>query len=186
MSNVVSRKMSLRQICIAVAGVLLCLACPVTAVYAQNYNNLHVSGTLVNWACTLSPKSIDISLDFGEIRDSFFYIAPYRTKGVPFDIVLENCDLKVAKTVTMKISGTPDKEKPELLDGKDSGLGFGVEMPDGTPLLPGVASHPFSLKKSKLTLSLDGFVEAVPRAIKSHSVKPGDFHATADFELMYP
>lgn len=57
---------------------------------------IHFEGKLVNAACAVSTKSADQTVTLGQYRTASFTAIGNTTAQVPFSIVLNDCDPKVA------------------------------------------------------------------------------------------
>lgn len=152
-------------------------------------NNLQISGQLVAEPCTLEDDSTDITLDFGNLVNKYFYNTS-RTPGEPFMISLM-CDISLGDSVTVTFKGKESVALPGLLapdDGSIHGLAFGLETDETTPRqFPLNTTSPiFTLITGRNRIGLRGYVQAEPDAITEHSLTNGIFTATATFQLDYP
>jgi type 1 fimbria pilin len=163
-------------------NIAICIA-PAQAVE----NNLKFSGQLVSEPCDLDPNTTDITVPFGTIIEKDLYLHT-RTKGKPFTINLINCDISLGKTVTLKFAGVENSALPGYLaiDGTATGVAIGMESEHGTPLPFNQPTPDISLITGTSSFTLLAFVIGEPQAIQNQSITPGDFTATATFELMYP
>lgn len=64
-----------------------------------------------------------------------------------------------------------------------AGIAIGMSQPDGTPLPFNKATPAYALQEGTTTLVLEAYVQAEPQAITAQTLTPGDFTATATFEL---
>ncbi|EED7584969.1 type 1 fimbrial protein subunit FimA, partial [Salmonella enterica subsp. enterica] len=62
---------------------------------------IHFEGKLVNAACAVSTKSADQTVTLGQYRTASFTAIDDTTAQVPFSIVLNDCDPKVAATAAV-------------------------------------------------------------------------------------
>lgn len=69
---------------------------------------IHFEGKLVNAACAVSTKSADQTVTLGQYRTASFTAIGDTTAQVPFSIVLNDCDPKVAATAAVAFSGQAD------------------------------------------------------------------------------
>ncbi|VEA36489.1 major type 1 subunit fimbrin (pilin) [Salmonella enterica subsp. enterica] len=104
---------------------------------------IHFEGKLVNAACAVSTKSADQTVTLGQYRTASFTAIDDTTAQVPFSIVLNDCDPKVAATAAVAFSGQADNTNPNLLavssaDNSTTATGVGIEILDNTssPLKP--------------------------------------------------
>ncbi|EBA9643807.1 type 1 fimbrial protein subunit FimA [Salmonella enterica] len=114
---------------------------------------IHFEGKLVNAACAVSTKSADQTVTLGQYRTASFTTVGDTTALVPFTIVLNDCDPKVAATAAVAFSGQADKTNNNLLavssaDNSTTATGVGIEILDNTssPLKPDGAT--FSAKQA--------------------------------------
>lgn len=150
-------------------------------------SNVHFSGTLVSEPCNLDPQTSDITVDFQSVVAKYLYLNT-RTKSIPFVINLTDCDISVGNKATVIFKGTESAALPGELavTGAATGIAIGMETPDGDAL-PFNQSTPASLLTAGTTqLTFMAFVIGEPIAISNQKITPGDFSATATFELTYP
>lgn len=114
---------------------------------------IHFEGKLVNAACAVSTKSADQTVTLGQYRTASFTTVGDTTALVPFTIVLNDCDPKVAATAAVAFSGQADNTNNNLLavssaDNSTTATGVGIEILDNTssPLKPDGAT--FSAKQA--------------------------------------
>lgn len=151
-------------------------------------DNLRFDGTLVADPCELDPQTTAIPLDFDTVIDKYLY-RNTRTHGKPVTIRLLDCDLSLGKTVSVTFSGTESLALPGLLalqKGAAGGVAIGLELPDGTPLPFNKATPLMALTAGTTTLTVLGYVQGEPAAIKDHKIVTGDFTVVATFALDYP
>ncbi|EKG3710805.1 type 1 fimbrial protein subunit FimA [Salmonella enterica] len=145
---------------------------------------IHFEGKLVNAACAVSTKSADQTVTLGQYRT-----ASFTAIQVPFSIVLNDCDPKVAANAAVAFSGQADNTNPNLLavssaDNSTTATGVGIEILDNTssPLKPDGAT--FSAKQSLVegtnTLRFTARYKATAAA-----TTPGQANADATFIMKY-
>lgn len=150
--------------------------------------NLHFSGNLVAEPCLLDPNTTEITLNFNTVVSKYLY-THVRTQGKPFTVRLLECDLSIGKTATLTFSGTESLALPGMLalnGGSASGIAMGIETPDGKALPLNKASDGYQLVNGDNEIALLGYVQGEPEAILHRTITPGDFTATANFEVAYP
>lgn len=150
-------------------------------------NNLHFSGTLVSEPCNLDPQTSDITVDFSSVVEKYLY-QNTRTLGVPFVVNLTDCDISLGNKVTMTFKGTESSVLPGLLavTGTAKGIAIGMETPEGTKLPFNQPTPEYALVTGSNQFILHAYVQGEPVAIAQQTITPGDFSATATFELAYP
>ncbi|EBA3654897.1 type 1 fimbrial protein subunit FimA [Salmonella enterica] len=146
---------------------------------------IHFEGKLVNAACAVSTKSADQTVTLGQYRTASFTAIGNTTAQVPFSIVLNDCDPKVAATAAV----ASDNTNPNLLavssaDNSTTATGVGIEILDNTssPLKPDGAT--FSAKQALVegtnTLRFTARYKATAAA-----ATPGQANADATFIMKY-
>lgn len=91
-----------------------CLCLPLFNSSASAADNVKFHGALVVQACLIAPESQNIALSFSTINKNYFDHNP-RSAEMPFDIRMVDCDLNVAKYVSITFNGDEDLELPGLL-----------------------------------------------------------------------
>ncbi|EFR2060708.1 type 1 fimbrial protein subunit FimA [Salmonella enterica] len=137
---------------IFVAGAAVA-ADPTPTPVSVSSGTIHFEGKLVNAACAVSTKSADQTVTLGQYRTASFTAIGDTTAQVPFTIVLNDCDPKVAATAAVAFSGQADNTNNNLLavssaDNSTTATGVGIEILDNTssPLKPDGAT--FSAKQA--------------------------------------
>lgn len=149
----------------------------------SDFMMIKIIAKAMNQPCMLKSGDELIDVDFGSIVGKEFQRS-HRTKSKSFDIHLEGCDITVARDVKVTFSGDGDALSPSLLalsqDSTASGIAIGLEQ-DGNPLPLNQSSREIRLAKGNNTLTFSAYIEALP----DQEVVPGEFNATAIFELDY-
>jgi len=151
-------------------------------------NNLSVTGTLVNEPCELDPSTSTLNVAFGTVIEKTLY-SDNRITGLPLVIKLVNCDLSLGSQVALTFKGTESTALSGFLatTGTGSaGVVIGLALPDGTPLAFNQQTPAWTLTGDNNTITLNAYVAAEPEVIRAKSLIPGDFTATATFEVSYP
>ncbi|MGT3828655.1 fimbrial protein, partial [Enterobacter kobei] len=108
----------------------------------QGSGKVTFTGSIINAACSISPESIDQTVDLGEIAIKDLIDADKKSTARNFDITLENCvldDETAANTVSVVFSGQGANFNPEILGitGTASGAGVAIaEQNSGDGYLP--------------------------------------------------
>lgn len=157
-----------------------------TPVWAVD-NNLQFSGMLVSDPCELDPNTTDLTVEFTSIIEKDIYLNT-RASAIPFTINLINCDTSLGSTVTFSFKGIESAALPGYLkvEGSASGIAIGMKNDQGTPLPFNSELPPISLSDGISSITVQAYVEGEPEAIQNKTIIPGDFSATATFELAYP
>lgn len=150
-------------------------------------------GNLLDRPCHVSGDSLNKHVVFKTRASRDFWYPPGRSPTESFVIRLENCHATaVGKIVTLTFKGTEEAALPGHLKvtGVNSGrLGIALLDTDGSSLLkPGTFHNKGQGEKvtgNSLELPFGAYVVATPEALRTKSVVPGDYEATATFELTY-
>lgn len=152
---------------------------------------VHFEGELVNAACAVSTQSSDQVVTLGQYRTASFTAVGDTTAQIPFSIVLNDCDPKVAATATAAVafSGQSDITNNNLLavtsaDNGTTASGVGIEILDNTStaLKPDGAtfSTAQALVEGTNTLRFSARYKAT-----ATSATPGQANADATFIMKY-
>ena len=150
---------------------------------------VHFEGELVNAACAVSTQSSDQVVTLGQYRTASFTAVGDTTAQIPFSIVLNDCDPKVAATAAVAFSGQSDITNNNLLavtsaDNGTTASGVGIEILDNTStaLKPDGAtfSTAQALVEGTNTLRFSARYKAT-----ATSATPGQANADATFIMKY-
>lgn len=150
---------------------------------------VHFEGELVNAACAVSTQSSDQVVTLGQYRTASFAAVGDTTAQIPFTIVLNDCDPKVAATAAVAFSGQTDLINNNLLavsssDNSTTAGGVGIEILDNTStaLKPDGAtfSTAQALVEGTNTLRFSARYKAT-----ATSATPGQANADATFIMKY-
>lgn len=150
-------------------------------------DNLHFSGTLTSEPCGLDPLTTDLSVDFKMIMEPDLY-AYTRTKGVPFTIILTDCDLTIASKVSITFKGTESTELPGLLavTGDAVGIAIGIETQGGIAIPVNQPTPEQMLKSGDNSFTLMAYIQGEPTHLQQETITSGSFTAVSTFMLTYP
>lgn len=150
---------------------------------------VHFEGELVNAACAVSTQSSDQVVTLGQYRTASFTAVGDTTAQIPFSIVLNDCDPKVAATAAVAFPGQSDITNNNLLavtsaDNGTTASGVGIEILDNTStaLKPDGAtfSTAQALVEGTNTLRFSARYKAT-----ATSATPGQANADATFIMKY-
>lgn len=172
-----------------VPSVILVLAALYSAC-AQCDANLQMDGTLVTEPCTLVPDGNSLTLSFGSIIKKGLY-KDSRTRSLPFDVTLTDCDTSLGQSVTLTFtgveSGAADMSGYLSTTGPGSeGIVIGLETPDGQPIKINEPTPTMVLNDGVTKIPLQAYVQATSEAVMKQSLVAGDFSATATLDVAYP
>lgn len=156
--------------------------------FSNAADNMYFSGALVAEPCVIPPGKEQIELQFGSVMDKYLYLNQ-RTPGLPFQIVLADCDPSLGKTVKITMTGMESAALPGLLalaaGSMASGIAIGLETSAGLALPINKPSGKYTLAAGSNQVQLKAYVQAEPNAIANKKVVQGDFNTVATFSLEY-
>ncbi|MDH1794891.1 type 1 fimbrial major subunit FimA [Citrobacter sp. Cpo061] len=150
---------------------------------------VHFEGELVNAACAVSTQSSDQVVTLGQYRTASFTAVGDTTAQIPFSIVLNDCDPKVAATAAVAFSGQSDITNNNLLavtsaDNGTTASGVGIEILDNTSTVLKPDGATFSTAQALVegtnTLRFSARYKAT-----ATSATPGQANADATFIMKY-
>ncbi len=163
--------------------VALCGSVPIQAL-----EKVQFTGNLVTEPCIIPAGEDTITLDFGTVIAKSLY-ANQRSLSQPFTIHLAQCDPSIASTVSVTFHGAESASLPGLLaldvGSSAGGISIGIERENGELQPLDRASPAITLQSNENFLQWQAFVEGNPEAIAKENITPGEFNATATFELSY-
>jgi len=151
-------------------------------------NNLQIAGSLVSQPCRLDPDSAEQVVDFKSVLTKALY-SETRTRGVPFTLVLKDCDISRGSSATLTFIGTESWQLPGMLAASGEGganIAIGIEQKNGVYLPVNTPTPAYRLTAGVNRIELQAFVQADSRAIVHQTLRPGEFSATATFAVSYP
>lgn len=171
-------------------GILLTMMSPVTVNAA---GGLDFKGNLLDRPCQIDPSSVAQDVSFRETATPLYHVWPGKNYEEKFQIKLVNCHATtMGKVVQLTFKGTGEPKLPGYLQvsGVNSGkLGIGIIDTDGSSLLKlgqvQSGGQGNKVETNSVTLNFKAFVQATSEAIANRTVQPGDYSATATFELLY-
>jgi len=134
--------------------------------------------------CSISPESLDQTISFGQISDAVLLKENGSGKSTPrpFSIDLENCDVGGGNSVSVTFSGMEGKDGRLGISGAASGASIAFTDGTGEVIKLGQPSKIFSLQNGNNTLPFAVYLQGDG---EPGNIKPGDYHAVADFTLNY-
>ncbi|ALL40279.1 fimbria A protein [Serratia marcescens] len=152
----------------------------------QGHGKATMVGSIVSTqaSCSISPESVDQTIDLGQIADTVLLEANGSGKSTPrsFAINLENCEVGAGSSVSVTFSGMEGKDGRLGISGTASGASIAFTDGTGEVIKLGQPSKSFSLQNGNNILPFAVYLQGdgVPG-----NIKPGDYHAVADFTLSY-
>jgi len=144
------------------------------------------SGTLIEIPpCTLRPGDEEITMMFSTITVRELK-EQKRTKGFPFTIHLDNCDISRQGTVKIFFTGTESPSSTGLLmpdpSSTSNGIAIGIETPDGELLSINDPAKYLSLQLAESTMfTLQAFIQVEDES----NLTEGTFYASANYIIEY-
>lgn len=176
-------------------GIAICLILQTTVLlFTQEVRaDVVFQGNLLDRPCHIDPASQIQEVTFLDTATPLYQVWPGKSSVKPFSVKLMNCYASsLGKVVRLTFFGEEEPALPGYLatTGSNPGrLAIGVLDTDGSTLLKLGNAHNHGsgdvVTGSALTLNFGAFVQATPAAISQKSVVPGDYSATATFELNY-
>jgi len=181
MKKQVTRSLSL------LATTLSCIA-PATGAQPAG-DNMTFSGRLVAEACTLSPESEKVRLNFLSVPDSALYVNG-RTPGRPITLRLLNCDISQGNnSLSIHFEGPESLKQPGFLaldsDGI-AGVAIGLETPQGNRLPLKTKNAIGQVTAGTNNIEFMAYLQGEKEALESHQIGRGEIkNATLTFTLTY-
>lgn len=163
------------------------LLCGLPGAVEASEDNMNFNGTLVSDPCELDPTTSDVVVDFKSVIEKDIYLYT-RTASIPFNINLTGCDTSLGNVVTFTFKGTEDTALAGDLavTGTAKGIAIGLENEDGVRIPLNQASPELTLAAGSNSFIFKAYVIGESEAITNQTITPGDFSATATFEMAYP
>lgn len=152
----------------------------------QGHGKVTFTGSIIDAPCTISPDSIDQTVDLGQVAKSSLLNGG---KGTPqnFQIALENCSFGTPATknkVAVTFTGMNNPVNPALLGITGTATGAGIALTDGAGTMIDLATptQPQTLQDGNNTLSFAAYLQGESA---SAAITEGDFTAVTNFTLAY-
>ncbi|HBR2043250.1 TPA: type 1 fimbrial protein [Klebsiella pneumoniae] len=153
-------------------------------------------GELLDSPCQIDSASLNQTVQFLDRPVKNFQYAPGQGPVENFSIRLIQCNTNsIWKTVKIKFSGNTENAMKEpgyflKVTGVNSGkLAIGILDTDGATQLKLGEAHNLGkgvpIDSETMEFNFKAYVKATPDALKQKSVTPGNYEATANFELFY-
>ena len=156
----------------------------------QGQGKVTFNGTVVDAPCSISQKSADQSIDFGQLSKSFLE-AGGTSKPMDLDIELVNCDItafkqgQAAKNGKVQLSFTGPivaAHSDELDTTGGTGTAIVVQAAGKNITFDGVEGGANTLKDGDNVLH---YTAIVKKSSVAQSISEGAFSAVANFNLIY-
>ncbi|WP_454889407.1 fimbrial protein [Serratia quinivorans] len=170
----------------AVSLISLAMVSSVCVAADQGHGQATITGSIVSTqpSCSLSPESVDQTIDFGQIADTVLLAGNGTGKSTSrnFSINLENCDVTGNNSVNVTFVGMAGKDGRLGIIGTARGASIAFADGSGEVIKLGEPSKSFSLQNGNNTLTFSAYLQGdgVPGNIQA-----GDYQAVADFAVTY-
>ncbi|WP_447873266.1 fimbrial protein [Serratia fonticola] len=155
----------------------------------QGHGKVTFSGSIIDAPCSISPDSIDQTVELGQISKVALMNGG---KSTPrnFSIDLENCsfgDPATKNKVALTFTGMESSAKNGLLGitGTAKGASVAITSGNGKLIKLGTKTDEQLLGEGSNTLSFAAYVQGDGVAGKDVTITEGDFQSVADFTLSY-
>ena len=148
----------------------------------QGHGKVTFHGSIIDAPCSIDTKSIDQKIELGSISNVLL-ASGGTTTPEPFQILLKDCSLDTAKTVTTTFSGMEGTAAGTLgISGSAKGANIMLTDGDGTALTLGQPNKGQQIPAGATgaTLEFAAYVQG-----DGASVVPGEFNSVTDFMLTY-
>ncbi|MCK7148441.1 fimbrial protein [Enterobacter bugandensis] len=167
------------------AAVASCFAMGAANAADQGHGTVTFTGSIIDAPCSISPDTIDQTVDLGQVSDSALAANSNTGTSVPrnFQIKLENCDTTTFKSVTSTFTGGEGSTADHLgITGTASGASVALTDAAGTLIKLGEPTAQHQLQDGNNTLMFSAYLQGDGA---SATIVPGDFTSIADFTLAY-
>ncbi|ELY3087894.1 type 1 fimbrial protein [Klebsiella aerogenes] len=147
----------------------------------QGHGKVTFHGTIIDAPCSIDANSVDQKIELGSIANVALENGGSSTP-TPFQILLKDCSLATAQTVTTTFSGMEGVDGKLGIAGSASGAGIVLTDGDGSKITLGQPNKGQEIPAgaSAATLEFAAYVQG-----DGASVVPGEFTGVTDFTLAY-
>lgn len=160
-----------------------------TANATQGSGLVHFKGTVINAPCGIDPDSVEQTVDFGQISQSYLN-GGNKTRPVDFDIKLVNCEpAALTNGVKVNFSGGTYADKTQLAtSGQATNSAIKISSQSNGSIVEfgkDIYTDSQELIDGNNTLKFSAWVEQALINGAAATVDVGTFGATANFNLAY-
>ncbi|WP_321158004.1 fimbrial protein [Providencia stuartii] len=153
----------------------------------QGHGKVTFKGAIIDAPCSISPDSIDQTVDLGLISNMALVDGGKSSPRV-FDIALENCDItNLTKGVQLVFTGASaafdNTNKTLGIVGTGSGAGVQITTGNGNVITLGTATPFQNIQEGNNTLRFSAYLMGNGGDIST--ITAGDFSSVADFTMSY-
>jgi type 1 fimbria pilin len=172
--------MKLNKLMLAGAFVM-CASSFANAAADQGHGKVTFHGYIIDAPCSIDGDSVDQKIEMGDIANSALENGGTSTPKV-FDILLKNCSLTTAKSVTATFTGAEGTDGRLGITGSASGASIALTDGAGTQIKLGKPTAAQTLQNNDNTLTFSAYLQGDGA---SATVVPGEFSSITDFTLAY-
>ncbi|HFG1637861.1 TPA: fimbrial protein [Vibrio cholerae] len=146
---------------------------------------INFTGSIIDSPCSIAPSDSELKVDLGQISNSVLKKAG-ESEVRPFTIHLESCSTETLSAATVRFNGDTDTVKTSDLKIMGTAKGAAIELvdaEDNSPIAIGSKTKPHSLVDGDNALEFGAHLVSTLK--DDESGVPGDFAATATFEMFY-
>ncbi|AYV13681.1 fimbrial protein [Shewanella algae] len=143
-------------------------------------------GTIIDSPCSITPDTADQTVDMGMVSSAV--LLEDGTQVVPFNIELLGCTAEAATSVSVKFTGTSAEGDDKSLAIQGAASGAAIELTDtatGDAIVLGIDTAASTLYAGDNTLQFGAQLIKTSAVNDADDIVPGEFTATANFELSY-
>lgn len=176
--------MKLNQVLMAGGVVALCVASATAQANTVTFN-----GSIIDAACSISPESVDQSVDLGQVANAALKNGGQSTPK-QFSIKLEDCVLDDKTGVAVTFDGVEGEASGSLaLTGMAKGADIMLADQSGTQVQLGKASKLQNLTDGANKVIFNAYLQGQPEVTAETgdypTIVPGDFSSVTTFTLSY-
>ncbi|HDT2108503.1 TPA: fimbrial protein [Enterobacter roggenkampii] len=145
----------------------------------QGHGQVKFHGMIIDSPCSIDDQSQDQTVELGQISDVALSNGG-TSKPKSFNVMLKNCSISTASTVTTTFTGLAGQDGKLGISGTASGAGIVLTDAAGNKIELAKPSSAHTLQNGDNTLSFAAYVQG-----DGASVTPGEFSSVADFTLAY-
>lgn len=145
----------------------------------QGHGKVKFHGSIIDAPCSIDNASQEQTVELGEISNVALG-GGGKSQAKNFEILLKDCSLSTAKTVTTTFTGQAGKDGKLGISGDASGAGIVLTDAAGKKIELAKPTKAQTLQNGDNTLNFAAYVQG-----DGASVTPGEFTSVADFTLAY-
>ncbi|WP_281110719.1 fimbrial protein [Providencia rettgeri] len=154
------------------------------ASFGDNNNTVQYEGTLISLPCTIDEGTPTV-VEFGVIVDKQLYLHE-KTSLKPFSIILQDCDVSIANTISLSVQGTAGNVTSDgylMLNPSSTAKGVVIGLMDssGKKIPMNSVLSPIAISNGTMAIQLNAFVKIESQ--NETKIIPGEFTAMLYYTL---